>query len=132
MQEALLSTLFLHVHCEHTVHVCVQAVTLCTERGSQETGTEVHLIALLHSCYKNPFKVTALNNGLQQGRSARTSNVFFLCVTVSKMTTITSSRGHTEVVSARRTDLRDVSDIISLFSHFTEDVFGRIDIMHLL
>ncbi|NWZ28929.1 CFA61 protein, partial [Asarcornis scutulata] len=48
------------------------------------------------------------------------------------MTTITSSRGHTEVVSARRTDLRDVSDIISLFSHFTEDVFGRIDVMHLL
>uniref|UniRef100_A0A8C3BTE3 Cilia and flagella associated protein 61 n=1 Tax=Cairina moschata TaxID=8855 RepID=A0A8C3BTE3_CAIMO len=48
------------------------------------------------------------------------------------MTTITSSRGHTEVVSARRTELRDVSDIISLFSHFTEDVFGRIDVMHLL
>ncbi|XP_035176848.1 cilia- and flagella-associated protein 61 isoform X5 [Oxyura jamaicensis] len=49
-----------------------------------------------------------------------------------KMTTITSSRGHTEVVSARRTESRDVSDIISLFSHFTEDVFGRIDVMHLL
>uniref|UniRef100_A0A8B9BPP8 Cilia and flagella associated protein 61 n=1 Tax=Anser brachyrhynchus TaxID=132585 RepID=A0A8B9BPP8_9AVES len=48
------------------------------------------------------------------------------------MTTITSSRGHTEVVSARRTELRDVSDIISLFSHFTEDVFGKIDVMHLL
>uniref|UniRef100_A0A8B9ER68 Cilia and flagella associated protein 61 n=1 Tax=Anser cygnoides TaxID=8845 RepID=A0A8B9ER68_ANSCY len=48
------------------------------------------------------------------------------------MTTITSSRGHTEVVSARRTELRDVSDIINLFSHFTEDVFGKIDVMHLL
>nr|XP_013046594.1 cilia- and flagella-associated protein 61 isoform X2 [Anser cygnoides] len=51
---------------------------------------------------------------------------------VYKMTTITSSRGHTEVVSARRTELRDVSDIINLFSHFTEDVFGKIDVMHLL
>lgn len=127
-----MSTLFLHVYCEHTVHVCVQAVTLYTERVSQETGTEVHLIALLHSCYKDPFQVTALNNGLQQERSDRTSNVFFVFVTVYKMTTITSSRGHTEVVSARRTELRDVSDIISLFSHFTEDVFGRIDVMHLL
>ncbi|XP_049657073.1 cilia- and flagella-associated protein 61 isoform X1 [Accipiter gentilis] len=48
------------------------------------------------------------------------------------MTTINSSRGNTEVVSARRTESRDVSDIISLFSHFTEVVFGRIDVMYLL
>ncbi|XP_035754512.1 cilia- and flagella-associated protein 61, partial [Egretta garzetta] len=48
------------------------------------------------------------------------------------MTTITSSRGHTEVVSARRTESRDVSDIIGLFSCFTEVVFGRIDVMYLL
>ncbi|NXI90493.1 CFA61 protein, partial [Psophia crepitans] len=48
------------------------------------------------------------------------------------MTTISSSRGNREVVSARRTESHDVSDIISLFSHFTEVVFGRIDVMHLL
>jgi len=48
------------------------------------------------------------------------------------MTTITSSGGHTEVVRARRTESRDVSDIIGLFSHFTEVVFGRIDVMYLL
>uniref|UniRef100_A0A8B9MPH7 Cilia and flagella associated protein 61 n=1 Tax=Accipiter nisus TaxID=211598 RepID=A0A8B9MPH7_9AVES len=51
---------------------------------------------------------------------------------VCKMTTINSSRGNAEVVSARRTESRDVSDIISLFSHFTEVVFGRIDVMYLL
>ncbi|NXX77257.1 CFA61 protein, partial [Urocolius indicus] len=48
------------------------------------------------------------------------------------MTTITSSRGNTEVVSARRTEPHDVSDINSLFSHFTEVVFGRIDVTYLL
>ncbi|XP_075562847.1 cilia- and flagella-associated protein 61 [Pelecanus crispus] len=48
------------------------------------------------------------------------------------MTTITSSRGTTEVVSARRTESRDVSDIIGLFSYFTEALFGRIDVMYLL
>ncbi|KAM7117624.1 cilia- and flagella-associated protein 61 [Ciconia maguari] len=48
------------------------------------------------------------------------------------MTTITSSRGNTEVVSARRTESHDVSDIIGLFSRFTEVVFGRIDVMYLL
>ncbi|NXF36523.1 CFA61 protein, partial [Nyctibius bracteatus] len=48
------------------------------------------------------------------------------------MTTITSSRGNTEVVSARRTESHDVSDIIGLFSHLTELVFGRIDVMYLL
>ncbi|NXR04832.1 CFA61 protein, partial [Sagittarius serpentarius] len=48
------------------------------------------------------------------------------------MTTITSSRGNTEVVSARRTESHDVPDIIGLFSHFTEVVFGRIDVIYLL
>ncbi|KAM6082825.1 cilia- and flagella-associated protein 61 isoform 2-T2 [Chlamydotis macqueenii] len=48
------------------------------------------------------------------------------------MATITSSRGNTEVVSARRTESHDVSDIIGLFSRFTEAVFGRIDVMYLL
>ncbi|NXI57394.1 CFA61 protein, partial [Chloroceryle aenea] len=48
------------------------------------------------------------------------------------MTSITSSGGNTEVVSARRTESRDVSDIIGLFSHFTEAVFGRTDVMYLL
>ncbi|XP_040467757.1 cilia- and flagella-associated protein 61 isoform X2 [Falco naumanni] len=48
------------------------------------------------------------------------------------MTTVTSSRGNTEVVSARRTESRDISDIVSLFSHFTEVVFGRIDVTYLL
>ncbi|NXQ84020.1 CFA61 protein, partial [Nyctibius grandis] len=48
------------------------------------------------------------------------------------MTKITSSRGKTEVVSARRTESHDVSDIIGLFSHLTELVFGRIDVVYLL
>ncbi|NXP54719.1 CFA61 protein, partial [Heliornis fulica] len=48
------------------------------------------------------------------------------------MATITSSRGNTEVLSARRTESRDVSDIVGLFSHFTEVVFGRIDVTYLL
>ncbi|KAM9271638.1 cilia- and flagella-associated protein 61 [Morus bassanus] len=48
------------------------------------------------------------------------------------MTTITSSGGNREVISARRTESHDVSDIISLFSHSTEVVFGRIDVMYLL
>ncbi|NXO60101.1 CFA61 protein, partial [Aramus guarauna] len=48
------------------------------------------------------------------------------------MATITTSRGNTEVVSARRTESHDASDIISLLSHFTEIVFGSIDVMYLL
>ncbi|NWR58567.1 CFA61 protein, partial [Bucorvus abyssinicus] len=48
------------------------------------------------------------------------------------MTTITPSGGGTEVVSARKTEARDVSDIIGLFSRSTEVVFGRIDVMCLL
>uniref|UniRef100_A0A8C9EH59 Uncharacterized protein n=1 Tax=Pavo cristatus TaxID=9049 RepID=A0A8C9EH59_PAVCR len=48
------------------------------------------------------------------------------------MTTITSLRGHTEVVHPRRTEARDASAFASLFTHFTEDIFGRIDdIMYL-
>ncbi|XP_054677587.1 cilia- and flagella-associated protein 61 isoform X1 [Grus americana] len=56
----------------------------------------------------------------------------FFLVAVCKMTTITTSRGNTEVVSARRTESHDASDIISLLSHFTEIVFGSIDVMYLL
>lgn len=48
------------------------------------------------------------------------------------MTTITLSGGGAEVVSARRTEARDVSDITGLFSHSTEAVFGRIDVTCLL
>ncbi|KGL94109.1 Uncharacterized protein C20orf26, partial [Charadrius vociferus] len=48
------------------------------------------------------------------------------------MTTITSPSGNTEVVSARRTESHDVSAIVDLFSHFTEVVFGRIDVTYLL
>ncbi|KAM6280954.1 LOW QUALITY PROTEIN: cilia- and flagella-associated protein 61 [Porphyrio hochstetteri] len=55
----------------------------------------------------------------------------FFLVAVCKMSTVTS-RGNTEVVSARRTELSDASDIVSLFSHLTEAVFGRIDVTHLL
>ncbi|KFQ26969.1 Uncharacterized protein C20orf26, partial [Merops nubicus] len=48
------------------------------------------------------------------------------------VTPVTSSAGHTEAVSARRTESDDVSDIIGLISHFTEAVFGRIDVTYLL
>ncbi|XP_053829910.1 cilia- and flagella-associated protein 61 isoform X2 [Vidua macroura] len=48
------------------------------------------------------------------------------------MATVTSSRGNTDVVTARRTVSRDVPDIISLFSPVTEDLFGRIDVTYLL
>uniref|UniRef100_A0A8C6J7A5 CFA61 protein n=1 Tax=Melopsittacus undulatus TaxID=13146 RepID=A0A8C6J7A5_MELUD len=48
------------------------------------------------------------------------------------MTTETSSRGDRGVISARRTESHDVSDIIGLFSNTTDDLFGRIDVVHLL
>ncbi|NXH58195.1 CFA61 protein, partial [Rhabdornis inornatus] len=48
------------------------------------------------------------------------------------MATVTSWRGNTEVVTARRTEPRDVPGIIALFSPETEDLFGRIDVTYLL
>lgn len=48
------------------------------------------------------------------------------------MATVTSWKGHTEVVTARRTEPRDVPDIVALFSPDIEDIFGRIDVPHLL
>uniref|UniRef100_A0A8C5X985 Cilia and flagella associated protein 61 n=1 Tax=Malurus cyaneus samueli TaxID=2593467 RepID=A0A8C5X985_9PASS len=48
------------------------------------------------------------------------------------MATVTSSRGDTEVVTVRRTELRDIPSIIGLFSPITEDLFGRIDVTYLL
>ncbi|XP_037989689.1 cilia- and flagella-associated protein 61 isoform X2 [Motacilla alba alba] len=48
------------------------------------------------------------------------------------MATVTSSRGSTDVVIARRTESHDVPGIISLFSPVTEDLFGRIDVTYLL
>uniref|UniRef100_A0A669QLG1 Cilia and flagella associated protein 61 n=1 Tax=Phasianus colchicus TaxID=9054 RepID=A0A669QLG1_PHACC len=48
------------------------------------------------------------------------------------MTTITSSIGRTEAVRPRRTEARDASAFASLFTRFTEDVFGRIDVAYLL
>lgn len=50
----------------------------------------------------------------------------------SGMTTITSSRGGAEVIRARRTEPRDVSDIVSLFSSFTDELLGRVDVAYLL
>ncbi|NWS28677.1 CFA61 protein, partial [Polioptila caerulea] len=48
------------------------------------------------------------------------------------MATVTSSRGNTEAVTARRTESHDVPGIIGLFSPVTEDLFGRIDVTYLL
>ncbi|XP_032909792.1 cilia- and flagella-associated protein 61 isoform X2 [Catharus ustulatus] len=48
------------------------------------------------------------------------------------MATVTSWRGHTEVVTARRTEPHDVPDIVALFSADREDLFGRIDVPYLL
>ncbi|XP_074983371.1 cilia- and flagella-associated protein 61 isoform X2 [Caretta caretta] len=48
------------------------------------------------------------------------------------MTAITSARGRTEVVNARRTESHDVSGIISLIRYFTEKTFGRINVVYLL
>ncbi|NWV31133.1 CFA61 protein, partial [Grantiella picta] len=48
------------------------------------------------------------------------------------MATVTSSRGDKEVVTARRTEPCDIPSIIGLFSPFTEDLFGRIDVTYLL
>ncbi|CAM4540638.1 unnamed protein product [Lepidochelys olivacea] len=48
------------------------------------------------------------------------------------MTAITSARGRTEVVNARRTESHDVSGIISLIRYFTEKTFGRINVIYLL
>ncbi|XP_041894848.1 cilia- and flagella-associated protein 61 isoform X2 [Corvus kubaryi] len=49
-----------------------------------------------------------------------------------RMATVTSSRGNTEVVTARRTESRDVPGIIGLFSPVTENLFGMIDVTYLL
>ncbi|NXB04019.1 CFA61 protein, partial [Cnemophilus loriae] len=48
------------------------------------------------------------------------------------MAPVTSSRGNTEVVAARRTEPHDVPGIIGLFSPITEDLFGTIDVTYLL
>ncbi|NWV13265.1 CFA61 protein, partial [Ptilonorhynchus violaceus] len=48
------------------------------------------------------------------------------------MATASSSRRNAEVGAARRTESRDVPDIIGLFSPVTEDIFGRIDVTYLL
>uniref|UniRef100_A0A8B9GI37 Uncharacterized protein n=1 Tax=Amazona collaria TaxID=241587 RepID=A0A8B9GI37_9PSIT len=48
------------------------------------------------------------------------------------MITETSSRGDIGEISARRTESRDVSDIIGLFSNTTDVLFGRIDVVYLL
>uniref|UniRef100_A0A8C3SF26 Cilia and flagella associated protein 61 n=1 Tax=Chelydra serpentina TaxID=8475 RepID=A0A8C3SF26_CHESE len=48
------------------------------------------------------------------------------------MTAVTSARGRTEVVNARRTESHDVSGIISLVTYFTEKTFGRINVIYLL
>lgn len=50
----------------------------------------------------------------------------------SRMTAVTSSSGGAEVIRARRTEPRDVSDIVSLFSSFTDELFGRVDVTYLL
>ncbi|NWR44110.1 CFA61 protein, partial [Regulus satrapa] len=48
------------------------------------------------------------------------------------MATVTSWKGNTEVVTARRTEPHDVLGIVSLLSPVTEDLFGRIDVTYLL
>ncbi|NXA95397.1 CFA61 protein, partial [Melanocharis versteri] len=48
------------------------------------------------------------------------------------MATVTSPRGNTEVVTARRTESHDVPGIMDLFSPVTEDLFGTIDVTYLL
>ncbi|NXU43844.1 CFA61 protein, partial [Drymodes brunneopygia] len=48
------------------------------------------------------------------------------------MATVTSSRGNTEVITARRTESHDVPGITGLFSPITEDLFGAIDVTYLL
>ncbi|NWW76308.1 CFA61 protein, partial [Climacteris rufus] len=48
------------------------------------------------------------------------------------MATAPCSRGSTEALSARRTELRDVPGITGLFSPATEHLFGRVDVTYLL
>ncbi|KAI1240310.1 hypothetical protein IHE44_0008726, partial [Lamprotornis superbus] len=48
------------------------------------------------------------------------------------MATVTSWRGKSEVVTARRTEPHDVPAIVALFSPETEDLFGRTDVTYLL
>ncbi|KAM7061432.1 cilia- and flagella-associated protein 61 [Acridotheres tristis] len=48
------------------------------------------------------------------------------------MATVTSGRGNTAVVTARRTEPHDVPAIIALFSPETEELFGRMDVTYLL
>uniref|UniRef100_A0A8C6ZJ35 Cilia and flagella associated protein 61 n=1 Tax=Nothoprocta perdicaria TaxID=30464 RepID=A0A8C6ZJ35_NOTPE len=48
------------------------------------------------------------------------------------MTAITSARGKTEVVSARRTESHDIPDIINLIHSSTKHTFGRVNVTYLL
>ncbi|NXA42747.1 CFA61 protein, partial [Eudromia elegans] len=48
------------------------------------------------------------------------------------MTAITSAKGNTEVVSARRTESHDIPDIINLICSSTKKTFGRVNVTYLL
>ncbi|XP_015712110.1 cilia- and flagella-associated protein 61 isoform X2 [Coturnix japonica] len=48
------------------------------------------------------------------------------------MTTITSLSGRKEVVRTRRTEANDAPGVVGLFTHLTEDIYGRIDVEYLL
>ncbi|XP_074065449.1 cilia- and flagella-associated protein 61 isoform X2 [Macrotis lagotis] len=48
------------------------------------------------------------------------------------MTTLTSPRGRKEFVHCRRTESQDINSINSLIRKFTENLFGRINIIYLL
>lgn len=84
---------------------------------------------LLQLLCKDQFNCTAQWIAVGSARAAMCS--FFL-VAACKMTTETSSRGDIGVISARRTESCDVSDIIGLFSNTTDVLFGRIDVVYLL
>ncbi|NWJ06557.1 CFA61 protein, partial [Crypturellus undulatus] len=48
------------------------------------------------------------------------------------MTAISSTKGNTEVVSARRTESHDIPDIVNLICRSTKQTFGRVNVTYLL
>ncbi|XP_068864861.1 cilia- and flagella-associated protein 61 isoform X4 [Aphelocoma coerulescens] len=113
-----------------TKRVCtVRAVWICVEVYESQAPKSIGA-APLKSFYENAPEVTVL--AVDRSGTARAATFSLVLSAAWRMATITSSRGNTEVVTARRTESRDAPGIIGLFSPLTENLFGMIDVAYLL
>ncbi|XP_068864860.1 cilia- and flagella-associated protein 61 isoform X3 [Aphelocoma coerulescens] len=113
-----------------TPEVCtVRAVWICVEVYESQAPKSIGA-APLKSFYENAPEVTVL--AVDRSGTARAATFSLVLSAAWRMATITSSRGNTEVVTARRTESRDAPGIIGLFSPLTENLFGMIDVAYLL